>query len=290
MQNNSTESEKKSKKCPMCQQLKLAEAFYKSAANGLSPYCRPCSAERKRKGTKTKEELRKEAYPTDTTKVCSKCKIEKDRGLFNIRVRGGKEELRVYCKDCQSASFKNWASSSGKQKYESREAKAAASVAITYPEPGKKICSSCSRCLPADAFGARFDRGGNCKECRSIDSAKHYAENRDSYIRYAKEYRANNLQAVRAMALRGQKKRHLLMKKARANSRVTPEEKFRLVAKYGYTCMCCGSIEKITFDHVIPITKGGKDEVSNIQLLCGSCNSSKGQKSTDYRPNGALTV
>lgn len=41
-------------------------------------------------------------------------------------------------------------------------------------------------------------------------------------------------------------------------------------------CVKCGSSEKLEFDHVIPIAKGGNNTERNIQLLCESCNRSKG--------------
>ncbi len=41
-------------------------------------------------------------------------------------------------------------------------------------------------------------------------------------------------------------------------------------------CVKCGSSDKLEFDHVIPIAKGGSNTERNIQLLCESCNRSKG--------------
>lgn len=41
-------------------------------------------------------------------------------------------------------------------------------------------------------------------------------------------------------------------------------------------CVQCGRSEKLEFDHVIPIAKGGSDTERNIQLLCEQCNRSKG--------------
>ncbi len=35
-------------------------------------------------------------------------------------------------------------------------------------------------------------------------------------------------------------------------------------------------------DHVIPTSKGGADDDSNLQLLCGACNSMKGNRSMEY--------
>lgn len=53
--------------------------------------------------------------------------------------------------------------------------------------------------------------------------------------------------------------------------------------KNNYCCMLCGMQEpfteqqyqKLTEDHVIPISKGGTNNIDNIQPLCKSCNSRK---------------
>lgn len=41
-------------------------------------------------------------------------------------------------------------------------------------------------------------------------------------------------------------------------------------------CVRCRSVEKLEFDHIIPIVKGGSNTERNIQLLCERCNRSKG--------------
>lgn len=53
--------------------------------------------------------------------------------------------------------------------------------------------------------------------------------------------------------------------------------------KYGNVCLCCGSINNLTIDHIVPIYHKGLNEIDNLQPLCGSCNSSKGTKIIDYR-------
>src|SRR3990172_7745496 len=43
----------------------------------------------------------------------------------------------------------------------------------------------------------------------------------------------------------------------------------------GGKCLKCGSQEKLEFDHIIPLSKGGSNTARNIQLLCEKCNRSK---------------
>jgi 5-methylcytosine-specific restriction endonuclease McrA len=41
-------------------------------------------------------------------------------------------------------------------------------------------------------------------------------------------------------------------------------------------CARCGSAEKLEFDHIIPVIRGGSNTERNIQLLCEQCNRAKG--------------
>jgi ribosomal protein S27E len=53
-----------------------------------------------------------------------------------------------------------------------------------------------------------------------------------------------------------------------------------LLHKYKFQCNFCGEKEekKLTIDHIKPVSKGGTDDLNNLQILCRSCNSKKGAK------------
>jgi 5-methylcytosine-specific restriction endonuclease McrA len=46
-------------------------------------------------------------------------------------------------------------------------------------------------------------------------------------------------------------------------------------ARDGGSCRCCGSSLDLEYDHITPFSCGGKNDASNIQLLCQKCNRSK---------------
>lgn len=58
-----------------------------------------------------------------------------------------------------------------------------------------------------------------------------------------------------------------------------------LKAQYNWTCPACRQSEpkiKLTEDHIIPVSRGGSNNIENIQPLCGSCNSKKKVKIIVY--------
>ena len=72
--------------------------------------------------------------------------------------------------------------------------------------------------------------------------------------------------------------------------RFKPEKKYRrkglsgklkldVMERDDYKCQICGAtVEdgvKLHIDHIIPVSKGGADDIDNLQVLCHKCNLAK---------------
>ena len=103
---------------------------------------------------------------------------------------------------------------------------------------------------------------------------------------YLKKYETTEKgKAVRAVS--SQKNR---AKRRLAEGSYTGQEWLSLKEQYGNICLCCRKHESeidrpLEQDHVIPISKGGSNWITNIQPLCRRCNgmTGKGTKIIDYR-------
>jgi 5-methylcytosine-specific restriction endonuclease McrA len=54
---------------------------------------------------------------------------------------------------------------------------------------------------------------------------------------------------------------------------VTERDRRRILSS---PCLACGSLDRVSVDHLIPIARGGTDGVGNYAPLCLPCNTSKG--------------
>jgi hypothetical protein len=56
------------------------------------------------------------------------------------------------------------------------------------------------------------------------------------------------------------------------------EVRERILNKYNNKCCFCESTKRLEIDHIIPISKGGREDEENMQILCKTCNISKGNR------------
>lgn len=61
--------------------------------------------------------------------------------------------------------------------------------------------------------------------------------------------------------------------------REIPLTKSNVMRRDNYTCQYCGtSTARMTLDHIIPRTAGGRDDWENLVCACEDCNSRKGNR------------
>lgn len=60
--------------------------------------------------------------------------------------------------------------------------------------------------------------------------------------------------------------------------RVPPVNRREVLRRDKHACQYCGSTKKLTLDHVIPRSKGGKHTWDNVVIACERCNSRKGDR------------
>ena len=59
---------------------------------------------------------------------------------------------------------------------------------------------------------------------------------------------------------------------------ITHKLKWSIWKRDNFSCKVCGKKENLTIDHINPESSGGEITEDNLQTLCKSCNSQKGQK------------
>jgi 5-methylcytosine-specific restriction endonuclease McrA len=127
----------------------------------------------------------------------------------------------------------------------------------------------------------RTHRAENLEKVRQLDrlrAAHKRQEHRDHRVYTSKpEFKAKDL------ARRLVNNHNYRARRRGAIGKFTLVEWNELLSQYDGKCLCCQTTEKLTVDHVIPLSDHGSNTINNIQPLCRSCNSSKGTKTTDYR-------
>ena len=162
-----------------------------------------------------------------------------------------------------------------------------------------KTCTRCGKTKVLEEFGMRGKyRQSLCRVC-ARDYAREYRAARpgkdaeEARRRYAADPEAARERFRRRYAANPEKAREDARKRSRKYHEAHPgrkaEQRQARRAKTPYSpelaalmaelrklpCTYCGSTDKITIDHVVPLARGGKHEADNLAPACGSCNSSK---------------
>lgn len=165
-------------------------------------------------------------------------------------------------------------------------------------------CPKCDRSdLCADDFYWRNDSGKRrvtCKACfikdkkanyrakapeKRANQQAYYRENKDVYVEYKRSHPEWGSISQAKNPQRYTEKQRARNRRYQSNKRKAPgpgvsEEEFRSkLEEYNFSCAYCGCADqKLTADHVVPMSRGGMDSIENIVPACLPCNSSKKNK------------
>lgn len=166
-----------------------------------------------------------------------------------------------------------------------------------------KTCTKCHQTFPVDNF---YNTASKCKPCHKAYTLAWQKANPDKVRKYMKTANKNSWQKQKQdkdyllkKQLYRQETREKRIERAKVwnknnklkyynNIRVSKiKRKAELTGKtfvilerelkalYASSCAFCGSIDGITMDHIIPVSRGGNHSIGNIQPLCKKCNSRK---------------
>ena len=204
------------------------------------------------------------------TKRCTECGETKPLDDFYVKYKATGVRLSR-CKQCHNArKLSTYHATKGPLK---RDA----------PKPTTKTCTKCGEVKPIAAFDRRgnSDRPrSNCKACRyqkrSPEVVKASRERAHEHRReYNRAYREAHPDLYRA-AYNNRRARL----KGNGGTHTTAQWE-AVKAAQDYTCLHCGKREPdiaLTRDHIHPLSKGGTNDIVNIQGLCALCNSRKSAK------------
>lgn len=174
-------------------------------------------------------------------KVCPKCGVKKQSGEFSVDKRSP-TGLQSHCKECKRAFYLANKDSIGNR------------VKANYrlnPEAKKAYIKS-----------------WQSKNRKLVNSYK------QTWLQDHPDYNAE-WKAINRDKVRNNENRRRTRKKANGVFLVSAKEATKL---YSSPCFYCGATEKITLDHVIPISRGGTHSIGNLVPACLRCNTSKQAK------------
>lgn len=72
------------------------------------------------------------------------------------------------------------------------------------------------------------------------------------------------------------RRQHWLSPETRYARRPIPNDlRQRVYERDGHRCVFCGSAADLTIDHIVPVSKGGANNLENLCALCWPCNNQK---------------
>lgn len=152
-----------------------------------------------------------------------------------------------------------------------------------------KWCNKCqSYKAPSEFNKHRRYKDGLCPTCRlcmreAVRKAK--KNHPETAAEYQRQYRKREPDKYIALARAGAANQ--AAKQNGAVGRLDASDWTYLIER-DKVCLCCGTDENLSLDHIVPLSQQGPNVRSNCQVLCLPCNQHKKNKIIDYRVNGRM--
>lgn len=256
-----TAAEGGTKRCPGCGETKPVDLFHRHRRypDGRQYYCKDCQRLAHRR-TALKNAGR--GVRGDGEKRCSVCGEMRQRTDFGVD-RSRKDGRSYYCKECIAV-----------RKLATARARRAKRIQQLVESPSDtKRCKGCGEVKTVMEFTQNLwvvgGREHRCRDCRR------------PVIRAASDkWRRENPEEWSL-----QNREHVRRRKARERSAsAAPVDLAKVLEEHGMVCHICGDPItetrgtkplSLTFDHVVPIARGGMHTEGNLRPAHHSCNSRK---------------
>lgn len=111
------------------------------------------------------------------------------------------------------------------------------------------------------------------KVSQKKQNAKYYANNREECIAQALAWAKANPGKI---AIKAEKRRAEQLGNTQTDRLLTATEWTETKEYFDHRCAYCGrQLEKLTIDHIVPLSRGGEHTKENVVPACRHCNSSK---------------
>lgn len=178
--------------------------------------------------------------------------------------RGGHK--KVYCsKPCGDLYY--WSHhreehvTKGRQRYKAN--------AVRLREEGKKRWRDNHEVMTAQHRAAYYRH----RDKRLDEHRKYYINHRDKILASVYSWQSEHKHLVNQY-----KKKNGLSRRSAFAGSIDMAAWAKKLKRLGGRCQLCGSTERISIDHILPIAKGGSNEIRNLQPLCIPCNCRKNAK------------
>lgn len=110
-----------------------------------------------------------------------------------------------------------------------------------------------------------------------LQAHKRYLTHREKILENNRKWKLANPEKVREMNRRRYHRDPIYagMKRTARRYKCLPDL-LKQILERDRCCQNCWIHENLSFDHIVPMSKNGKTEYDNLQVLCRSCNSAKG--------------